>query len=145
MTAKATISRNFKKMDFFSSDVSFRENGGDSFGSVFGACMSLLIFLVVALYGINKFVIMSDYADTQFNEYSIKNGLVNKEIGQDQMDFWIAFNVLIYSQATYTYLDDIESYLTYVVSVWSQDGNDFNHVKTFPTHRCNETDKSFLS
>ena len=84
MKKTTTISRslrNFKKLDMFSSDVSFRENGGDSFGSIFGACWSIVIIIVVMLYGTNKFFIMYDYADTQFNEYTEKNDIVREVIG----------------------------------------------------------------
>ena len=79
MKRSTTLSKsikNFKKLDMFSSNVSFRENGGDSFGSIFGACWSMVIIFVVMTYGINKFFIMCDYADTQFNEYTVKNDLV---------------------------------------------------------------------
>ena len=83
MKKATTISkslRDFKKLDMFSSDVSFRENGGDSFGSVFGACWSMVIIIVVILYGTNKFFIMKDYADTQFNEYTVKNDMVREVV-----------------------------------------------------------------
>ena len=67
MKKTTTISKSlstFKKLDMFSSDVSFRENGGDSFGSVFGACWSIVIIIVVLLYGSNKFFILKDHEDT---------------------------------------------------------------------------------
>ena len=50
----------------------FRENGGDSFGSIFGAFISLIIALITAIYGINKFIIMQNYEKKVFNEYSVK-------------------------------------------------------------------------
>ena len=36
-----------KRFDFFKTNIEFRENGGDSFGSVFGTCMSFMIALIV--------------------------------------------------------------------------------------------------
>ena len=71
----------FKSIDFFATDVSFREDGGESFGSIFGAFNSLIIALIVTLYGINKFFIMKNYEDTLFNEYSVKWGLTTDELG----------------------------------------------------------------
>ena len=62
----------FKKIDFYATDVSFRENGSESFGSIFGSINSLIIAMVVALYGINKYVIMSNYDDTKYYDYSVK-------------------------------------------------------------------------
>ena len=64
MTRLKSLKRSFKNIDFFSTNINFRENGGDSFGSVFGACISSMIALVVTLYGVNKFIIMSNYDDT---------------------------------------------------------------------------------
>ena len=61
MGKKSTFSSRFKKLDLYATDVSFRENGGDSFGSIFGACVSLVIILVVAAYGIGKFLVMLDH------------------------------------------------------------------------------------
>ena len=65
----------FSRFDYFQTNIEFRENGGHAFGSVFGAFTSLIISLVVLAYGINKFIIMSKYDDTQYSEYTIKNGL----------------------------------------------------------------------
>ena len=70
-----------KNADLFATDVAFRENGGNRFGSVFGAITSVLIALIVASYGINKFIIMSQYDDTLFNNYTEKNGLSEQEFG----------------------------------------------------------------
>ena len=75
MVKKNSLISEFKKFDFFSTSIGFRQNGAESFGSVFGTCISLIIAIVIALYGVNKFVIMSNYDDTQFNEYVVKNGL----------------------------------------------------------------------
>ena len=69
---KKNLKAKFKSIDFFATDISFRENGGDSFGSIFGAFNSLIIALIVAIYGINKFIIMQNYEETVFNEYSVK-------------------------------------------------------------------------
>ena len=58
------LSAYLKRVDIFGTDVAFRESGGESFGSIFGAINSLMIVLIVSLYGINKFTIMSGYEDT---------------------------------------------------------------------------------
>ena len=54
--------------------------------------MSILVGLTVALYGCNKFLIMNSYNDTIFNEYIVRNGLSDKEFGQEELNFWFAFN-----------------------------------------------------
>ena len=82
---KNAFGSHFKKIDFFSSDVSFRENGGGSFGSIFGASMSLIIAIVVIIYGASKFTIMLDYEDTTLNVYTVKNELSKDEFDQDEL------------------------------------------------------------
>ena len=69
MVNRKTFSAKFKQIDFFATDIAFKENGGNSFGSIFGACISLLIALVVASYGLNKFFIMYNYEDSNFDEF----------------------------------------------------------------------------
>lgn len=54
MSKKTTFRSQFKSLDFFSTNVGFREHGGESFKTVFGACLSLLIALLVGAYGFNK-------------------------------------------------------------------------------------------
>ena len=76
-----------KRIDYFQKDISFRESGGDSFGSVFGAFMSLIVWAIVVLYGFNRFIIMRNYEDTNYMEYSVKNGLSKELVGQDQLQF----------------------------------------------------------
>ena len=58
MANKRSLSKGLRDMDFFASNVTFKENGGSNFGSVFGACASLIITMIVAAYRINKFIIM---------------------------------------------------------------------------------------
>ena len=48
------VSSLFKKLDFYPEDVSFRESGDESFKSVFGACISLLIVVMVLIYATSK-------------------------------------------------------------------------------------------
>ena len=83
----------FKRFDFYQTNIAFRENGGDSFGSNFGACTSLIITIIVALYTTHKFVIMRNYDDTQYSEYLVKKGLSDGEYGQDLLQFQVAFSV----------------------------------------------------
>ena len=70
----------FKSIDIFATDVSFKENGSESFGSIFGSMNSLIIVLIAALYGINKFVIMTNFEDTNFSEYTVIKGLTTDEL-----------------------------------------------------------------
>ena len=69
----------FRRADFFATDVAFRENGGQSFGSIFGSFLSLLIALVVSSYGISKFIIMINREDTYFNEWIVENELTDDD------------------------------------------------------------------
>ena len=60
---------------------------------MFGACVSLIVALVVGLYGIQKFSILIKYEDTMFNLFTVKNGLSEEIFEQDQLQFNIAFTV----------------------------------------------------
>ena len=81
MVNRKTLSRTFKKLDLFSTDISFRENGGDSFGSIFGACLSIIIAIVVISYSFINFNVMRNYEDTTFNEYIVKQSISSEEFG----------------------------------------------------------------
>ena len=61
MSKKKILSSYFKQVDMFPQDITFRENGGESFGSNFGACTSLVIALIVCLYGMTKFTVLINY------------------------------------------------------------------------------------
>ena len=54
-------------------------------------CTSLIIGLVLAAYGINKFLIMWNYDDTNFNEFPVKNELSDREFSNEELQFQIAF------------------------------------------------------
>ena len=81
MVNRKTLSRSFKKLDLFSTDISFRENGGDSFGSIFGSCISLIIAIVVINYSFANFIVMREYGNTNINEYITKKSISSEEFG----------------------------------------------------------------
>ena len=85
MVERNNLIRKFRHLDFFARNIAFREDGGNQFGSVFGAFISLIAALIVAAYGLNKFIIMRNYDDTIFNEYSVKNGLSTEILDNDQL------------------------------------------------------------
>ena len=51
-------------IDFFTMDVSFRENGNESFSSAIGVLISLVIVFIVSVYGFGKFKQMSEYDES---------------------------------------------------------------------------------
>ena len=54
--------------------------------------MSLLVTLIVATYGANKFIIMKNHDDTQVNDYVVKNGLSTERFYNDRLQLQFAFN-----------------------------------------------------
>ena len=56
----------FHSLDLFTMDVSFRENGQESFSSGVGTCISLVILAMVVFYGYNKFNKFLNYDDTSY-------------------------------------------------------------------------------
>ena len=79
------ISEKLKRLlgvaDFYGRDVTFRENGGQSFTSVFGSLVSILISIVTALYASRKLVILIERGDTNVTQYLSTNDLEAKEYG----------------------------------------------------------------
>ena len=92
MVKNSSLSRSARQFDFFSKGISFQVDGRDSYGSIFGTFTSLIIVLVIATYGIHKFLIMLNYEDTNFNEFSVQNELSLKEFNNDELQFQIAFS-----------------------------------------------------
>ena len=71
MTKRKTIGRYFRKIDLFSTDISFRENKGNSFGSNFGAFLSLIVFFIIGMYGNKKLSILVNKEDTKIMDYLV--------------------------------------------------------------------------
>ena len=67
---------------------------------------------------------MSNYDDTQFNDYSVKNGLSDEEFDQDKLQLQIAFTGADWEidpetdQRVYTNIVH-EQYVDYVLSLWT--------------------------
>ena len=80
MAKKKSLSNSFNKLDLFSSNVTFLVNGNQTLGSTFGALTSIILIVLLSIYGFNKFLVMLNYEDTRFNEFVVKNGLFNHEL-----------------------------------------------------------------
>ena len=79
--------------DLFAKDVSFRENGGQSFTSVFGSLVSILIYAVTALYAFNKTLILAQREDTNLTEYTSTNTNGDKTLGFEETGFMFALGL----------------------------------------------------
>ena len=137
-----------KKCDLFPTQLEA------SFPSLLGACISIFVGFFVALYGLNKFLIMSRYDDTIFNEYSVRNELSDDEFSQKELQFWIAFSAFDYKYDVETESDvftneGFEQLIEYKIGLWTQAKSDvgYSYVldEELSTHKCNDTDKEFLS
>ena len=63
----ATAAEKLMKTDVFAEPAAaFKVRGSDTYPSPFGTLMSLLLFGIVATYGINKFALMADREDVNF-------------------------------------------------------------------------------
>ena len=86
--------------------------------------MTLIMWFVVSVYGINKLIIMNDYGDTQFNQYLVKNELSDEEFSQEQLGFWFAFSAFNFEYDLVTENDilsneEIERFIEYRVALWT--------------------------
>ena len=92
---------------------------------------------------------MKNYEDTLYTEYIERGGLSEHEIGQDELDFYLAFGVIggRYNESlginVYTN-EDYERYFTFNVSQWSVKDDMWTLEEVLTAHKCNETDKEIL-
>ena len=63
------LSTTFQRLDLFGQNVSFSENGQDAFTTHFGACISMVIIILVLAYGFDKLEILRSYGDSNLTEY----------------------------------------------------------------------------
>ena len=59
--------------DHYGETAKFNINGQESYPSVVGTIISLLIFAVVIAYGLNKFIIMWEFNDTKHQTVTLEN------------------------------------------------------------------------
>ena len=52
MARKRTFGDYFKRLDLIKRNISFREKGNEFYGSIFGSFITLLIIIVISIYGI---------------------------------------------------------------------------------------------
>ena len=58
------ISGYLKSFDKFGDSVEFKINGRTTFGTWTGSIVTLIIYILISIYGYKKFFIMWDYQDT---------------------------------------------------------------------------------
>ena len=75
---RSRFSRLFQSLDMFGQNISFREGANDGFTTKFGAFMSLIITILVIVYGQKKFSAMLDHEDGSHQTY------VEREIGRSE-------------------------------------------------------------
>ena len=73
------------QIDKYGESASFNIAGKSSYPSVYGTLISILILFVVIPCGVNKFFVMRDYEDTNFQSIIIENKVSPyKEVGYEQ-------------------------------------------------------------
>ena len=60
------LSGRFKNFDMFGTEPAFSVAGSSSMNSYCGACMSILLSVVVTLFAFVRFQTMLEYGETQF-------------------------------------------------------------------------------
>ena len=60
------VSRKLMSIDKYGETKSFSIAGNNTYPSVFGTLITLIIFVVIVPFGFNKFIIMRDREDTNF-------------------------------------------------------------------------------
>ena len=88
------FSEHLQKLDLFGSGMSFRENGNQSLKTNCGALLSIVILIVVLIYGANKFRILIGREDSTNTEYMVSDSISDKVIGFEDTGFFPAFAIL---------------------------------------------------
>ena len=78
---KKVLSNRFKDIDLFEAPLSI------SIKSICGACTSLVIWILVAVYAVHRFTVVKNYGDTVFNDHTVKHELSDDEFNQDELGF----------------------------------------------------------
>ena len=83
-TLLSKIGEKVLQIDKYGESASFNISGRSSYTSVYGTIISMLVFIVVIPYGVNKFVVMKNYEDTKFQAITLENEIsAYEEIGFD--------------------------------------------------------------
>ena len=81
---RSSFSGFFQQLDFFGENLSFREDKKNSFTTNCGAILSLLIMMLVAIYGQKKFVDMIDREDALIQVYTEKKSFKQNAINLNE-------------------------------------------------------------
>ena len=92
MTA-SKLTRFLGVVDLYAQDVSFRENKGNSFTSIFGSLVSITIYAVTTLYAFNKTLILILREDTSLTEYTQTNAIGDETFGFEDTGFMFAIGL----------------------------------------------------
>ena len=84
----------FTSIDFFGETADFSIEGKRTVKSVFGALISLVIVVVTFVYGTNKFIIMYNRENTDYQTIETEVGLeVDRIFEQTETGAFIAFGL----------------------------------------------------
>ena len=73
------ISNLFKEIDLFGEQIVFQIKGADSYKSVLGAIISVVVITIVLAYGYNKFQIMKNFEGTDYQTITNAKALNSTE------------------------------------------------------------------
>ena len=89
-----------KSIDIFGDSVGFTVNNGSStYQTWTGTFVSIVIQILVIIYAVKKFTIMTNYEDTNFQSILEKHAIpVDKNFTSEDINFNIAFALFQYDQ-----------------------------------------------
>ena len=93
MTFSKKLKRTLKKTDLFSQDISFQDPRGESFSSTFGACLSIMILIIIFLYASKKAIILKQRDETLITEYIESDLLDEGSFGYEETGFYLSLQI----------------------------------------------------
>ena len=140
------IANGQKSIDIFGEKVNFNIDGADSHKSFFGAFVTIIITLIVLSYGLDKFILMTEYRDTIHQE-TTDTGAIDSEKVFPQSDTQVnvafsVYDIQIDGSGGTLPQQDYNSYLSFVpslVTIDTVDGIDLK-IENLSYHECTEAD-----
>ena len=88
------VSQSLKQLDHFGEGVKFTVKGQEAYKTFLGATITLLIYLVVMVYGSNKFNKLYHRSDTSYQQVTLESSIdVEQRFSMKELEANFAFTL----------------------------------------------------
>ena len=84
----------FRSMDAYGESLpSFNIKGKERVNTIVGGFLSIILYMIVFMYGVLKFTHMVAYENPNITGYDIEDGMSEKEVNLNKHNFRLAFTI----------------------------------------------------